>query len=471
MNTHFIPSRRDLLKGGGALIVSFSLAGTSTPRSRKARRPRKPLALTEVDCVSRDRRQGQRHHLFRQGRSRHRHRHGAAQIVAEELDVPIEPRRSRHGRHHAHARPGPDLGQPHDPARRHADPQRGRDRAQALLEEAAKRLGAKPEDLTVADGVITRRRQAGELRRADRRQDVLRSSSTTPSPPRPRTRRTTRSSASRCRASTSPTRSPGRFTYMQDFRVPGMLHGRVVRPPAIGAKLESVDESSDQGHPGHRQGGARGQFPRRRRRDEWAAIKAARDAQGHLVEMGRRCPTRPSSGSTCAPPRSVKDEVTSNVGDTAAAMAQGRRQEAPGDLRLRHPTHGSIGPSCAVAEFKDGKLTSWSASQATHDLRKQLAQMFALPPENVRCIYLEGAGCYGRNGHEDAAADAALLAKAVGKPVRVQWSRADEHGWDPKGPPTLIDMRASAGRRRQRHGLGSRNSSFRSRRRAASWCR
>ncbi len=68
--------------------------------------------------------------------------------------------------------------------------------------------------------------------------------------------------------------------------------------------------------------------------------------------------------------------------------------------------------------------------------------MFGLPLENVRCIYIEGSGCYGRNGHEDAAADAALLAKAMGKPVRVQWSRADEHGWDPKGPPTLIDLRA-----------------------------
>ena len=105
-------------------------------------------------------------------------------------------------------------------------------------------------------------------------------------------------------------------------------------------------------------------------------------------------------------------------------------------------THGSIGPSCAVAEFKDGKLTSWSSSQATHDLRKQLAEMFALSPDRVRCLYLEGAGCYGRNGHEDAAADAAMLAKAAGKPVRVQWSRADEHGWDPKGPPTLVDLRA-----------------------------
>ena len=139
----------------------------------------------------------------------------------------------------------------------------------------------------------------------------------------------------------------------------------------------------------------------------------------------------------------VKDEVTSNVGNTAEAMAKDGVKNLKATYDFAIHTHGSIGPSCAVAEFKDGKLTSWSASQATHDLRKQLAQMFALPAENVRCIYLEGAGCYGRNGHEDAAADAALLAKAVGKPVRVQWSRADEHGWDPKGPPTLIDLRAS----------------------------
>lgn len=96
-----------------------------------------------------------------------------------------------------------------------------------------------------------------------------------------------------------------------------------------------------------------------------------------------------------------------------------------------------------MATFADGKLTCWTASQATHDLRKQLAATLAISDADVRCIYVEGAGCYGRNGHEDAAADAALLSRAVGKPVRVQWMRADEHGWDPKGPPTLLDMRAA----------------------------
>jgi CO/xanthine dehydrogenase Mo-binding subunit len=101
--------------------------------------------------------------------------------------------------------------------------------------------------------------------------------------------------------------------------------------------------------------------------------------------------------------------------------ADGKKLSATYDLAIH--THGSIGPSCAVSEFKDGKLTCWSASQATHNLRKQLAKMMSMPLADVRCIYVDGAGCYGRNGHEDAAGDSTLLAKAVDRPVRVQWSR------------------------------------------------
>ena len=88
---------------------------------------------------------------------------------------------------------------------------------------------------------------------------------------------------------------------------------------------------------------------------------------------------------------------------------------------------------CAVAKFRDGKLTCGTASQATHPWRKQLAAMLAMPEADVRCVYVDSSGSYGRNGHEDAAADAALWARAAGRPVRVQWLRADEHGWDRKG--------------------------------------
>ena len=108
-------------------------------------------------------------------------------------------------------------------------------------------------------------------------------------------------------------------------------------------------------------------------------------------------------------------------------------------------SHGSIGPSCAVADVRADAATVWTASQGTHGNRKTFARFLGLPQDKVRLIYLDGAGCYGMNGHEDAAADAAILSRAVGRPVRVQWSREDEHGWDPKGPPQLLDISGAVG--------------------------
>ncbi len=103
-------------------------------------------------------------------------------------------------------------------------------------------------------------------------------------------------------------------------------------------------------------------------------------------------------------------------------------------------SHASLGPSCAVANVRADEATVWTASQGTHDNRATFARFLGLAESKVRLIYLEGSGCYGMNGHEDAAADAAILSRAVGRPIRVQWSRADEHGWDPKGPPQLLDI-------------------------------
>jgi CO/xanthine dehydrogenase Mo-binding subunit len=106
-------------------------------------------------------------------------------------------------------------------------------------------------------------------------------------------------------------------------------------------------------------------------------------------------------------------------------------------------SHASLGPSCAVADVTSDRATVWTASQATHRLRRTLARLFGLPADKVRAIYLDGAGCYGMNGHDDAAADAFLLSKTLGRPVRVQWTREDEHGWDPKAPPQMLDIRAA----------------------------
>ena len=106
-------------------------------------------------------------------------------------------------------------------------------------------------------------------------------------------------------------------------------------------------------------------------------------------------------------------------------------------------SHASLGPSCAVADVTAAQATIWTASQATHKYRGVFARFLNLPPAAVRLIYLDGAGCYGMNGHDDAAADAALMSRALGKPVRVQWTREDEHGWDPKGPAQLLDLRGA----------------------------
>ena len=163
---------------------------------------------------------------------------------------------------------------------------------------------------------------------------------------------------------------------------------------------------------------------------EWSAIKAAREIKATWSEWAG-LPDETKLWEHVRATKVVKDDVTSNTGDAKTALAgAAKRLSATYDFAIH--THGSIGPSCAVADFKDGMLTCWSSSQATHNLRKQLAAMLSLPEEKVRALYIDGAGCYGRNGHEDAAADAALLAKTLGRPVRVQWMRADEHGWDPR---------------------------------------
>ncbi len=96
-----------------------------------------------------------------------------------------------------------------------------------------------------------------------------------------------------------------------------------------------------------------------------------------------------------------------------------------------------------MADVKDGRATIWSSSQGTFGLRSLIAQIFGMPREKVRVVYLDGSGSYGSNGAYDAAADAVLLSRAVSQPVRLQWMRQDEHGWDPKGPAQLLEMRGA----------------------------
>lgn len=234
-----------------------------------------------------------------------------------------------------------------------------------------------------------------------------------------------------------PAKITGTHIFVHDFRLPDMLHGRVVRPPAVGAKLLSVEEGSIADIPGARVVRIR-DFLGVVAEDEWNAERAARALKASWSEEAPLVGHDGVQAWMRAGP-AAGDEVLTAKGDAPAALAAASQRLA-GTFYWPVQSHASMGPSAAVADVRADAATIWTASQATHRFRGVFAKFLGLPPDKVRLVYLDGSGCYGMNGHDDAAADAALLSKAVGRPVRVQWSRADEHGWDPKGPPQLLAL-------------------------------
>jgi nicotinate dehydrogenase subunit B len=249
-----------------------------------------------------------------------------------------------------------------------------------------------------------------------------------------------------------PAKCTGRYQYIQDFSVPGMLHGRVIRPPAVGATLVSVDEASVAQLPGVRVVRVES-FLAVVSDDEWAAVRASRELKakwtawrglpGHdnlerylregVIDRDQAIVNRGPSG-----PISDGDQSGSAL-ETALASA---KTTMAATYFWPCQSHASLAPSCAVADVRGDAATIWTSSQGTHGMRATLSRVFGLVPEKVHVVFVEGSGSYGTNGADHAAADAVLLSKTIGKPVRVQWSRQDEHGWDPKGPQQLLDLRA-----------------------------
>jgi nicotinate dehydrogenase subunit B len=237
-----------------------------------------------------------------------------------------------------------------------------------------------------------------------------------------------------------PAKSTGRYTYVQDFKLPGMLHGRVVRPNAIGARLVSVDESSINAIPDVRVVRIES-FLGVVARDEWAAVRAARTLKATWSDW-QGLPGHDAMPRYAREGALDRDQAVVSKGDALAALP-GAAKKMSATYYWPFQSHASLGPSCAVADVRaDGSATVWSATQGVNGLRTNLARLFSLPVDKLRVIFLDGSGSYGTNGSDDVAADAVLLSKTVGQPVRVQWMRADEHGWDPKGPAQLLDLQA-----------------------------
>jgi len=308
-----------------------------------------------------------------------------------------------------------------------------------LVDRAAQRLGASVGELIVEDGVV---RVKTNPRRAVAYSELLGSGLQLKVDPKIELRKSTQykligKSIPRVDI---PAKVTGEFEYVHDVRLPGMLHARVVRPDDLGAKLVSFDDSAAKRAGGFVQTVRKGDFIAVVARSEWGAVKAARALKVNW-SAGTGLPDQATVFTHWRNRPVAKEEVTQTAGDVQAAL-QGAAIRVKASYEFAVQTHATIGPSCAVADFKGGKLTVWTSSQATHSMVHELSVVTKMPKDAIRLVFLEGAGCYGRNGTEDAAADAALISQEISKPVRVQWSRADETARAPKSPPRAMDMEA-----------------------------
>jgi CO/xanthine dehydrogenase Mo-binding subunit len=232
-------------------------------------------------------------------------------------------------------------------------------------------------------------------------------------------------------------KATGRHEYVQDHAVPGMLHARVIRPPSIGARLLSVDESSIRAIPDTRVVRL-GSFLAVVAKDEWAAVRAAKELKAAWNETRSAFTTEGLDAAMRVAPVE-REQAAVNRGDVTAALGNPSHR-LTASYYWPFQSHGSLAPSCAIADVKEAGTTVWSSTQDTYGLRNLIARHLDIAREKVRVVYLDGSGSYGSNGAFDAAADAALVSRAVGQPVRLQWMRHDEHGWDPKGPAQLLQL-------------------------------
>ncbi len=243
-----------------------------------------------------------------------------------------------------------------------------------------------------------------------------------------------------------PAKATGELVYVHDVRVPGMLHGRVVRPPYagvdagpfVGTSLIAVDEASVRHIAGMVAVVRIGDFVGVVAEREENAVRAA----AQLKITWKPTPTLPdlkdietALRANPSAPRTLIDK-----GDVDAALAAAAKPIARTYI-WPYQMHGSIGPSCAVADVRDGLVRVWSGTQNPHILRGDLALLLQQPETGIDVIRMEAAGCYGRNCADDVSADAVLLSRAVGRPVRVQLTREQEHAWEPKGTAQLMDVK------------------------------
>ncbi|MFD1950291.1 molybdopterin cofactor-binding domain-containing protein [Sphingomonas arantia] len=235
-----------------------------------------------------------------------------------------------------------------------------------------------------------------------------------------------------------PAKLSGQAAYVQDMHQPGMMHARVLRGPASGTRPTGEDAAIAR-QPGVMRVVRRGRFAAIVGPREWPLEQALR-ATGRAGWTPDPDAVPPPATPAGLLAMRRESQVVSERRDDPGALPV-RRMSARYDRP--YLLHGAIGPSCAVALFQDDALTVWTHSQGVEPLRQALAELLGMPADRIRCVHREGAGCYGHNGADDVAGDAAIVARAMpGVPVRLQWTREQEHGWEPLGPMMLAQLDA-----------------------------
>jgi CO/xanthine dehydrogenase Mo-binding subunit len=439
------PSRREFLKGCGALVVSFSAAGMAMPAEGLAGQGEFGTQRSHIDAKELDSwlAIGADGSItaytgkcdFGQGIFT-----AQTQLVAEELCVAIGRVKLIECDTAVTPDQGTTSGSQSTPTNFNTEnlALAAATAREALLRLASEKLGESADQLTLRDGVIRGRagRQVsyGELI-GNRHFDL------------PLSNTARRRSQAQWTVLGKPVASldraalmTGQFEFVHHVRVPGMLHGRVVRPPQMGASVAHVDQGSVSDLPGSVKVVVRKNFVGVVADTQYAAIVAARKLAVRW-NPGPELPEQIGFFEHLAKQPS-HDTLSVDSGDVASQLGS-----AAAVVRAKYTypyqMHGSVGSSCAVADVKRDGATVWSATQSAYPTRSNVAMLLNLPLESVRVIYVRGSGCYGLNGADAVSFDAALLSQAVGKPVRLQYSRQDEMMWENLGNACVVEHRAA----------------------------
>ena len=367
-----------------------------------------------------------------------------SQIIAEELDVPFEQVTVIQGRTGQTPDQGYTAGSQSIQSTRPVLQQAGATARQALLQLGATKLGTTPDQVVTKNGSVQLKSDASKsVAYADLLggQTINKTIDKNATPKAPSDYTIVGKPIARVDI---PGKLTGAMSYVQNLRLDGMLHGRVIRPwlltpNGLDATLDSYDESSIKNIPNIVKVVRQGNFLGVVATDEWSAIQAARQLKVNW-KAGDNLINEDDLFSWLRQ-QQPQDKVVDQKGDAPGTLKSAAKQ-LKASYNYPYQSHGSIGPSCAVADVRADSAVIYSGTQGVYPLRDSVAAVLGMPKEKVTVNYIEASGCYGHNGADDVAGDAAILSKAVGKPVRVQWMRQDEFAFEPKGPGMAIDIQA-----------------------------